>query len=110
LRRQGFIPHRFANIKNWAISPTIRAGEPRYPFHQLLEADIVYVRDIIHPDSMDDQQIAKLAAIAHYVYGSPDLAARCLLELQKRSAVPANATIGYYEWLNNGSVRSGGGG
>jgi FkbM family methyltransferase len=107
MRRQGFIPHRFAHIKNWAISPTIRAGEPRYPFHQLLEADIVYIRDIIHPDAMDDQQIAKLAAIAHYVYASPDLTARCLLELEKRSAIRPGTTIGYYQWLNESSIRPG---
>jgi FkbM family methyltransferase len=98
MRRQGFIPHRFANIKNWPISP-IRAGEPRYPFHQLLEADIVYIRDIIHPENMDNQQVAKLAAIAHLVFGSPDLIARCLLELQKRGAVAPNITNSYYEWL-----------
>ena len=29
LRLQGMIPHRFTNIKNWSIAPTIRAGDPR---------------------------------------------------------------------------------
>lgn len=99
LRRQGLIPHRFMAVKNWAISPTVRAGEPRYPFHQLLEADIVYVRDIIHPESMSSEQLAKLAVIAHFVFGSPDLTARCIIELQKRKAVEHNATARYYQFL-----------
>ncbi|HEX5958699.1 MAG TPA: FkbM family methyltransferase [Hyphomicrobiaceae bacterium] len=99
LRSQGLIPHRFMDVKNWSISPTIRAGEPRFPFHQLLEGDIVYIRDIIHPEPMSNEQIAKLALIGHLVYGSPDLAARCIIELQRRKAVEPNTTIRYYELL-----------
>src|SRR5262245_39692897 len=102
LRQQGLIPHRFMAIKNWSISPTIRAGEPRFPFHQLLEADIVYIRDIIHPEGMSNEQIAKLAAIAHFVFASPDLTARCIIELQKRKAVEPNSTVRYYEFLAKG--------
>jgi FkbM family methyltransferase len=99
LRRQGLIPHRFIAIKNWPISPTIRAGEPKYPFHQLLEADIVYIRDIIHPEAMDNEQIVKLAALAHWVFGSPDLTVRCLLELRRRKAVEPNAIERYIKCL-----------
>jgi FkbM family methyltransferase len=99
LRRQGFIPHRFSNIKNWLIAPTIRPGEAPYPFHQLLEADIIYIRDIIHPEAMDSEQIAKLAVLAHLVFDSPDLAVRCLLELQRRKAVEPNAIERYFDCL-----------
>jgi hypothetical protein len=41
LRSQGFIPHRFTDVKRWSITPTIRNNDPRLPFNQLLEADIV---------------------------------------------------------------------
>jgi FkbM family methyltransferase len=97
LRGQGLIPHRFSAIKNCLISPTIRAAEPRNPFHQLLEADIVYIRDIIHPGTMDNEQIAKLAVLAHLVFNSPDLAVRCLLELQRREAVEPNAIQRFFD-------------
>lgn len=100
MRRMGFIPHRFVYIKNWAIAPTVRAGEPRYPYHQLLEADIVYIRDIIHPESMENESIAKLALLAHFVFESPDLTARCLIELQNRGAVSPGATDSYYASLS----------
>jgi FkbM family methyltransferase len=91
LRRQGLLPHRFANIKQWSISPTVRDNEPRRPFNQLLEADIVYMRNMVKPAAMSDLQIKKLAVIANYCYASPDLVVRCLLELQLRSAVGADA-------------------
>jgi FkbM family methyltransferase len=102
MRRQGLIPHRFTNVKTWSISPTTRGGNPRAPFHQLLEADIVYVRDIIRPDDVTDAQLAKLALIAHYCYDSPDLAARCLEELAGRGTVSATSRTDYYAWMAAG--------
>ncbi len=86
LRSQGFIPHRFTEVKRWSIAPVVRGNEPRLPFNQLLEGDIVYVRDIIRPSTMSDHQLAKLAVIAQIVYNSPDLVGRCIIELQKRKA------------------------
>jgi FkbM family methyltransferase len=97
LRSQGFIPHRFMDIKPWSITPTIRNNDPRLPFNQLLEADIVYIKDIIRPDTLTDPQIRKLAAIAHFVYNSPDLVARCILELQKRNVVGEKSVEAYLQ-------------
>ena len=87
MRAQGFIPHRFMDIKRWGIAPAIIGNDPRVAGNQLLEADILYVRDLIHADGMDDGQLKKLAVIAHLVTRSPDLAARALVELEKRGAV-----------------------
>ena len=87
MRAQGFIPHRFMDIKRWGIAPAIAGNDPRVAGHQLLEADIVYVRDPIHADAMTNNQLKKLAAIAHFVMRSPDLAARALVELEKRGAI-----------------------
>jgi FkbM family methyltransferase len=87
MRAQGFIPHRFMDIKRWGIAPAIIGNDPRMAGNQLLEADIVYVRDPVHADAMTDDQLKKLAAIAHFVTRSPDLTARALVELEKRGAV-----------------------
>jgi len=35
LRRHGFIPHRFRQLKCWSIAPTMRNNDPRLPSHQL---------------------------------------------------------------------------
>jgi FkbM family methyltransferase len=95
LRGQGLLPHRFADVKQWSIFPTVRDNEPRRPFNQLLEADIVYMRNMVKPVAMSDLQIKKLAVIAHYCYASPDLVVRCLLELLRRSALGADAVAHY---------------
>ena len=81
------------------IAPTVRDNEPRRPFNQLLEADIVYMRNMVRPAGMNDLQIRKLAAIAHYCYASPDLAVRCLMELQQRSALAPDAVTRYLATL-----------
>jgi FkbM family methyltransferase len=96
LRQHGFIPHRFRQVKAWSIAPTMRNNDPRLPFHQLLEGDVVYIRDLVHPGTMTVEQIRKLALLAHYMLGSPDLAARCILILQARGALPAGTVDQYY--------------
>jgi FkbM family methyltransferase len=97
LRAQGFVPHCFTNVKRWSITPTIRNNDPRLPFNQLLEADIVYIKDIIHPDGLSDLQLRKLAAIAHYSYNSPDLVARCIIELQNRKSLEDGSVQKYLQ-------------
>lgn len=98
LRSQGFIPHCFAAVKKWPISPCVVNNNPRQALNQLLEADLVYVRDFSKPDLIGDEQLKHLAMIAHYVYGSFDLTLRCLLLLEQRSAIPENSQKLY---LNN---------
>jgi FkbM family methyltransferase len=97
LRSQRFIPHCFAAVKRWPISPCLINGDPRRPLNQLLEADIVYVRDFSHPESMSDEQLKHLALISHYCYGSVDLALRCLMLLEQRKVLKAGAQQRYLE-------------
>jgi len=91
LRSQGFVPHSMPALKKWAIAPTVFNGDFREPGNQLLEADIVYVRDIAHPEQMTSEQLAHLAMIAFHIYGSIDLAVFCLIELRQRGRAPEDA-------------------
>jgi FkbM family methyltransferase len=84
MRSKGFIPHCFTNVKTWSIAPLIRNGEPRYPWNQLLEADIVYIKDLTKPDEITTEQLQKLSVIASKVYNSPDLAERCRVIMKNR--------------------------
>jgi FkbM family methyltransferase len=95
LRRQGFIPHCYAHIKKWPVSPLVINNDPRMALNQLLEADIVYIRDIARPDLLSDEQLKHLALVAHYCYRSFDVAAHCLNLLMQRSALSANALKTY---------------
>ena len=42
MRNIGFAPHRFLD------TPTTRGNDFRQPFNQLLESDIVYVKDMLN--------------------------------------------------------------
>ncbi len=99
LRSQGFLPHCFPAIKLWPISPFL---DPRQPTNQVLEADLVYVRDFTHPDSMSNEQLKHLALIAHYCYRSFDLALRCALLLEYRLAVEPGIQQRYLDILAAG--------
>lgn len=95
LRRQGFIPHALFSVKRWAIAPTIFSGNFRVGKHQLLEADVVYVRDFGHVERMSDAQLGHLAMLAHCVYASHDLAYHCLVTLAARRAIGADVLEQY---------------
>jgi hypothetical protein len=97
LRGQGFIPHCFAAIKHWPIAPCVIKGDPREPLRQLLEADLVYVRDFSRPERMTDEQLKHLALVAHYCYGSIDLALRCVMLLEQRNVFRAGAQQHYLQ-------------
>lgn len=91
LRSQGFLPHSFPDIKRWAIAPMVFGGNFRIGQNQLLEADILYVRDIAYPQRLSNEQLSHLAMIAFHVYGSTDLALFCIRELSRRGATSADA-------------------
>jgi FkbM family methyltransferase len=95
LRAQGFIPHAFAALKACPIAPLQFEENPAKAFNQMLEADLVYVRDFVHPDSMSAEQLKQLCLIMHSCYSSFDLAARCIDLLEKRKVMPPGALQQY---------------
>jgi FkbM family methyltransferase len=101
LRSKGFVPHCFAAIKKWPIAPCIINNNPRQPLNQLLEADLVYVRDFSRPEDMDDEQLKHLALIAHHCYWSVDLALRCVMLLEQRGVLKSGSQKAYLEILSN---------
>ena len=97
MRSQGYLPHAFIDIKRWSIYPTIRNGNFRVPFNQLLEADILYIKDPLNLQSLSNESIKKLALIAHYSYRSPDLVVYLLKWLQEIESVESNC---YQQYLS----------
>jgi FkbM family methyltransferase len=97
LRAQGFVPHTTAAVKMWPIAPYAAAADPLRPVNQLLEMDLVYVRDFAQPERLDPEQLKHLALIAHHCYQSWDLALRCVAELEQRGAVAKGAARRYRE-------------
>ncbi len=99
MRELGFLPHCFAEMKVWPLAPTIVSGQPNKGLRQLLEADLVYVRDFTRAQNMSPEQWKHLALIAHHCYGSVDLAARCLNMLAELGAISVDASQRYLSSL-----------
>lgn len=99
LRELGFLPHCFAELKVWPLAPTVVGGQPNRGLRQLLEADMVYVRDFTRASNMSVEQWKHLALVAHHCYRSADLAARALNMLAELKIIPADASEHYLSSL-----------
>jgi FkbM family methyltransferase len=99
MRRNGFLPHCMLDVKQWSIAPTIRDHDFRIPFNQLLESDIVYVKNPLKLSAFTVSQLKKLALISHYCFHSIDLCVRLMLELIARGVLPSDAHQKYLESL-----------
>ena len=95
LRKLGFIPHTFAAINRRMIAPLFDERNPYAALNQLLEADVVYVRNFTRPDAMTDEQLKHLAIIAHHCYRSFDLATNCIFQLCRRQVIAADSVQHY---------------
>lgn len=103
LRQMGFVPHCFNQVKNWPIGPIQFQPDARHQFNQLLEADVVYVKDFIDPVDMTNEQLKHLGLLMHHCYGSIDLTGRCLELLEQRGVIHAGVSR-YVAHLNQGRV------
>lgn len=101
LRDRGFVPHRFIDVKRWSIAPTIFKGNFRHPGNQLLESDIIYIKDPLKLDNIDATQLQKLAILAHYAFGSVDLCAWFIIEMEKRGLLDENSRAKYLRNVGN---------
>lgn len=95
LRDQGFVPHQFVTTRTWPMAPVVWADPLQQSARQLVEADVLYVRDPVRMAELDDGQVARLALIADVIYGSYGLALRCVLELVGRGVLDEHADSVY---------------
>lgn len=102
LRRQGFIPHHFVDLNRRMILPAYRPSDEFAAMNQLLEADLVYVKDWTKPERLSASQLKHMAVIAHYCYQSYDLAFYCFCQLIERGAIDCAAADLY--WQETGKV------
>jgi hypothetical protein len=95
LRELGFLPHCVTGTKIWPISPMVVGDQPNRGIRQLLETDMVYVRDFSRPQNMSAEQWKHLALVAHHCYGSYDLALKAIVTLIEMGAVPDGSNKHY---------------
>lgn len=101
MRLHGFAPHCFLDVKKWSIAPTIYNNDIRSPGNQLLESDIVYIKNPLRLDLVSAEHLRKLALVSHYCFGSYDLCAHVLIELAARNEVPVDTHNAYLAAINS---------
>jgi FkbM family methyltransferase len=99
LRDAGFLPHSVTGTKLWPIAPMVVGDTPNRGIRQLLETDMVYVRDFSRPENMTAEQWKQLALVAHHCYGSYDLVLKSILTLIQMGALPDDAGKRYLATL-----------
>jgi FkbM family methyltransferase len=104
LRSVGFIPHCFAELKLRPLAPLVFDSDPHQGGRQLLEADMVYVRDFTQARNMDAEQWKHLAMVAHHCCGSVDLAHRALVAAAQLGAVRRDAADQYVKALRSSGI------
>ncbi|MEO8851390.1 MAG: FkbM family methyltransferase [Allobranchiibius sp.] len=87
LRTHGLIPHQFVNTKTWPLAPVQWAEPVQARARHLVEADVLYVRDLAQLDHCSDQQLRHLALICDLAYGTYGVSLVCLNELVRRGAI-----------------------
>jgi len=105
LRETGFVPHCFIDVKRWSIAPTVFQGNFRLPGNQLLEADIVYIKDPLTLSSFSDTQLKKLALIADMSLQSLDLCIFLIRELISRKVIAPDGVEKYLQSRTRDSVK-----
>ncbi|NTW52537.1 MAG: FkbM family methyltransferase, partial [Chlorobiaceae bacterium] len=103
MRKHGYLPHCFVDIKRWSISPTIINNDFRIAGNQLLESDIIYIKDPLNAKNLTISQLKKLCLISHYCFSSFDLCVYLLLELCSRNCLDNNTHMKYLEIINSKS-------
>jgi FkbM family methyltransferase len=91
LRELGFLPHSVIGTKIWPLAPMVVGNQPNRGIRQLLETDMIYVRDFSRADNMSVEQWKHLALVAHHCYGSYDLVLKAIVTLIALGALPEDA-------------------
>lgn len=96
MRNSGFLPHSMVALKRWPMTPMV--GLATDQANQLLEADIVYLRDHVRGlSNLSTDALRQMAIIVHCCYRSYDVVARIIVELQRRGVLSEHVDQAYVE-------------
>lgn len=82
LAGQGIAFHKFLGIAGRTLRPILINNDPNLMSQQLW-ADAIFLRDLARVEVLTSQQLLKMAVLAN-LYASPDVAAVCFLEYDRR--------------------------
>ncbi|MBO1753574.1 FkbM family methyltransferase [Allobranchiibius sp. CTAmp26] len=97
LRAQGFVPHCFVTTKTWPLAPVQWADPLQERARQLVEADVLYVRDLARVDELSEDQLHHLGLVCDLAYGSYGVTLLCVGELVRRGVLAPDSMQRYRE-------------
>lgn len=87
LQAHGLVPHSFLHIEKRLLRSRwlgrIEGATPQ----QMLDGDILYLRDLSRPDTLDNDALRKIALLCDTCYGFTDVTLRCLELLVDRGEI-----------------------
>jgi FkbM family methyltransferase len=84
LRERGYRLHRFTPLVSRVLQPLLIGGNVFSGLSQIIWSDAIFVRDFVDLSPLADEELLGIAQIMHDCYGSIDLSARLLRELDRR--------------------------
>ena len=87
LREFGFLPFNFVHIVRRIVLSRWRNVVAKTSPKQVLDGDMVYLRDFSKPDTLSLRSVQVLSLLAESVLQASDLTLRCLDILERRGAV-----------------------
>ncbi|GAB47361.1 FkbM family methyltransferase [Mobilicoccus pelagius] len=97
LRAAGFVPHTFVTTRTWPLSPVAWDDPLQGHARHLVEADLLYVRDLAHLAELSDDMLRAGALVACGAYGAMGVGLVCVRELAHRGALPTDAEHRFHD-------------
>lgn len=91
LRAAGFVPHAFVTTRTWPLAPVVWDDPLQAHARHLVEADLLYVRDLARLADLPDDALRAGALVACGAYGAMGVGLLCVRELARRGALPPEA-------------------
>jgi len=91
LRAAGFVPHTFVTTRTWPLAPVIWEDPLEAHARHLVEADLLYVRDLARLTALPVDLLRAGAVLACGAYGAMGLGLVCVRELVRRGALGRDA-------------------
>ncbi|SMO54923.1 FkbM family methyltransferase [Ruegeria faecimaris] len=87
LRKLGFLPHSFAHIENRLVISKWSGVLSDFESTQMLDGDIIYLRDLSDPAELNSQMLKRLAILTEGVFGFTDVSLKILDILAQRQEI-----------------------
>lgn len=107
LRQFGLVPHSFQHIEKRIVLSKWGSAMNNRHAAQMLDGDILYLRDLSKPDALSSHDLGRMALISAGVYGLTDVTLRCLELLQMRAEIEEADLEAYLEGLDLESLQAG---